>query len=176
MKLPAHRAGLPGNVDMIIRSAFLPAPAYRQEGGASSRLARDLRQGDNQLRLRPNQSHPKIGEAQLTQHCYLCRGIISSEVVNGISVKIAHDKLMALSICSKCQETYLSLGVALVNPENDSAIVLMDEAYSALFSEPIPKQRIIHVKEELLEEVHALFRDFKEYENRLALGKTPLEN
>jgi len=25
MKLPAHRAGLPGNVDMIIRSAFLPA-------------------------------------------------------------------------------------------------------------------------------------------------------
>jgi hypothetical protein len=34
-------AELPGNVDMIIGSAFLPAPAYRQEGGASSRLARD---------------------------------------------------------------------------------------------------------------------------------------
>jgi hypothetical protein len=83
---------------------------------------------------------------------------------------------MTLSICNECQEKYLRLGVALVNPENDSAIVLMDEAYSALFSEPIPKQRIIHVKEELLEEVHALFRDFKEYENRLALGKTPLEN
>jgi len=51
MKLPAHRAGLPGNVDMITGSALtpvlesvsaLPAPAYRQEGGASSRLARDL--------------------------------------------------------------------------------------------------------------------------------------
>jgi hypothetical protein len=41
LKLPAHRAGLPGNVDMIIGSAFLSAPAYRQEGGASSRLARD---------------------------------------------------------------------------------------------------------------------------------------
>jgi hypothetical protein len=26
---------------MIIRSASLPAPAYRQEGGASSRLARE---------------------------------------------------------------------------------------------------------------------------------------
>ena len=25
VKLPAHRAGLPGNVDMIIGSAFLPA-------------------------------------------------------------------------------------------------------------------------------------------------------
>ena len=101
---------------------------------------------------------------------------MSSQVVTAIPGRIAHDKLMALSICSKCQEKYLSLGVALVNPENDSAIVVMDEAYSALFSEPIPKQRIIHVKEELLEEVHALFRDFKEYENRLALGKTPLEN
>jgi hypothetical protein len=128
------------------------------------------------LRLRPNPSHPKIGEAQLRQHCYLCRSVESSEGVSRISVRIAHNESMALSICSKCQEKYLSLGVALVNPENDSAIVLMDEAYSALFSEPIPKQRIIHVKEELLEEVHALFRDFKEYENRLALGETLLEN
>jgi hypothetical protein len=43
VKLTAHRAGLPGNVDLITGSAFLPAPAYRQEGGASSRLARDLK-------------------------------------------------------------------------------------------------------------------------------------
>ena len=35
-----HKAELPGNVDMITGSAFLPAPDYRQEGGASSRLAR----------------------------------------------------------------------------------------------------------------------------------------
>jgi hypothetical protein len=50
--LPAgrHRAGLPGNENTIIGSALtpvlesvsaLPAPAYRQEGGSSSRLARD---------------------------------------------------------------------------------------------------------------------------------------
>ena len=37
----AESPGGAGNVDMIIESAFLPAPAYRQEGGASSRLARD---------------------------------------------------------------------------------------------------------------------------------------
>jgi len=50
MKLPTHGAGLPGNVDMITGSVLtplresvtaLPAPAYRQEAGASSRLARD---------------------------------------------------------------------------------------------------------------------------------------
>jgi hypothetical protein len=57
VKLSAHpvktgqaRQGLPGNVDMIIGSALtpvlesvtaLPAPAYRQEDGASSRLARE---------------------------------------------------------------------------------------------------------------------------------------
>jgi ABC-type iron transport system FetAB ATPase subunit len=101
---------------------------------------------------------------------------VSSEVVGRISVRIAHGESIALSVCSECQEKYLSLGVALVNPENDSAIVLMDEAYSALFSEPIPRQRIIHVKEELLEQIHGLFRDFKEYENRLALNDTFLEN
>jgi len=49
--LPVGRQGgqLPGNVDMIIGSALTPlresvaallAPAYRQEGGACSRLAR----------------------------------------------------------------------------------------------------------------------------------------
>jgi hypothetical protein len=47
-----HRAGLPGNVDLITGSALtplresvtaLPAPAYRQEGGVSSRLAREMR-------------------------------------------------------------------------------------------------------------------------------------
>jgi hypothetical protein len=36
----AHRSGLPGDVDIIKGLAFLPAPAYRQEGGVSSRLAR----------------------------------------------------------------------------------------------------------------------------------------
>ena len=41
VKPPAHSAGLPGDVDTIAGSAFLPAPAYRQEGGASSRLARE---------------------------------------------------------------------------------------------------------------------------------------
>ena len=43
VKLHAHRAGLPGNVDMITGSAFLPAylPTAGRQGGASSRLARE---------------------------------------------------------------------------------------------------------------------------------------
>jgi len=41
-KLPSHRAELPGNENMIIGSAFLSAPAQRQEGGVSSRLARGV--------------------------------------------------------------------------------------------------------------------------------------
>ena len=40
-KFPRPEGGLPGNVGVIIGSAFASAPAYRQEGGASSRLARD---------------------------------------------------------------------------------------------------------------------------------------
>jgi hypothetical protein len=39
--LSTQRVGLPGKENMIIGSAFLPAPAQRQEGGASSRLARE---------------------------------------------------------------------------------------------------------------------------------------
>ena len=32
VKLPAHRAGLPGNVDVVTGSAFLPAPAAGRRG------------------------------------------------------------------------------------------------------------------------------------------------
>jgi hypothetical protein len=44
VKLLAHRAGLPGNVDIITGSAFLPAylPTAGRQGGASSRLAREI--------------------------------------------------------------------------------------------------------------------------------------
>jgi hypothetical protein len=43
VKPPATRQGLPGNVDMITRSALLPAISLRRDsqGGASSRLARE---------------------------------------------------------------------------------------------------------------------------------------
>ena len=53
VKLPAHRAGLPGNVDMIRGSALTPLresvtalPALQQEGGASSRLVRESLRGE----------------------------------------------------------------------------------------------------------------------------------
>jgi hypothetical protein len=43
VKPSAHRAGLPGNVDTITVSAFLPAylPTAGRQGGASSRPARE---------------------------------------------------------------------------------------------------------------------------------------
>jgi hypothetical protein len=40
VKLPAHRAGLPGNADIYYRAGFSP----RLKGGASSRLARETRE------------------------------------------------------------------------------------------------------------------------------------
>jgi hypothetical protein len=51
MKLPAHKAGLPGDVDTITGLALTPlresvtalsSPVQRQEGGASSRPASAL--------------------------------------------------------------------------------------------------------------------------------------
>jgi len=42
MKLPAHRAGLPGDEETNdYKVGFPPRPCLWQEGGASSRLARD---------------------------------------------------------------------------------------------------------------------------------------
>ena len=43
VKLPAYGAGLPGNVDMITGSAFLPAylPTAGRQGGVSSRFVRE---------------------------------------------------------------------------------------------------------------------------------------
>ena len=54
MKLPTHRAGLPGNVDMITGSAFLPAylPTAGRQGGASSQLARETWSGAPRAKAR----------------------------------------------------------------------------------------------------------------------------
>ena len=83
MKLPAHpvktgqaRLGLPGNVDSITGSALtplresvtaLPAPAYRQEGGASSRLARD-----------PHWRPRGQGEVTFHEKCFMGSGRFST--------------------------------------------------------------------------------------------------
>jgi hypothetical protein len=67
VKLSAHRTGLPGNVDMITGSAFLPAclPTVGRQGGASSRLAREL-----------ENTHTKLGENsnKQVQPCNLLEG------------------------------------------------------------------------------------------------------
>jgi hypothetical protein len=55
VKIPAYKAGLPGNVDMITGSAFLSAIPLRRDrqGGAFSRLARDTQTDQCGLRRNP---------------------------------------------------------------------------------------------------------------------------
>lgn len=81
-----------------------------------------------------------------------------------------------LAICEDCKEKYLSIGVALVNPETESIIILMDEAFKAIFHEPIPEQRIIYAEEEVLERIQAAFTIALQQGSRIVNGEQVLLN
>ena len=66
-----------------------------------------------------------------------------------------------LSICGDCKKKYLDVGVALVNPETESVIVIMDGAFKSIFNQPLPEQKIIRVEEEVIEQIYTLFKIFQ---------------
>jgi hypothetical protein len=83
--------------------------------------------------------------------CLLCRYRAVTD-----DADISGDSLLA-GVCRHCQETYLSVGVALVNPETQSVMVITESAFMAIFDQPIPEQRIVRVEEAVIEKVYGLF-------------------
>jgi len=65
---------------------------------------------------------------------------------------------LSLKVCPDCQEHYLTVGVALINPKTGSVLVIADEAFTAIFNQPLPETKIACVEEEVLQRVHAVFR------------------
>ncbi len=61
-------------------------------------------------------------------------------------------------VCPDCHEHYLTVGVALINPKTGSVLVIADEAFTAIFNQPLPESKIACVEEEVLQRVHAVFR------------------
>ena len=98
------------------------------------------------------------GSIRVVNHCLICRSPILFETTQKIWGSSEQNGATLTNICRDCREKYLSLGVALVNPETDSVIVIMDEAYETIFNQPIPKGKIVRVEKTIIEQIYARLR------------------
>lgn len=104
-----------------------------------------------------NVVHAKIPGVSSIQMCLLCRYRAVTDDADIGSAPLERSDSLPLGVCKHCQETYLSIGVALVNPETQSVMVITEEAFKAIFDQPIPEQRIVRVEEAVIEKVYGLF-------------------
>lgn len=103
-------------------------------------------------------------ERSFLHHCLICRRGLVQETAIGCMNAMGMRRPPGINICRDCRDRYLSLGVALVNPETESVIVIMDSAYKVIFNEPIPEDKIVRVEEELIEQLYTVFQMFRREE------------
>ena len=108
--------------------------------------------------------------------CLLCRYRAVTDDSDIGSAPLERSESLLLGVCKHCQETYLSIGVALVNPETESVMVITEEAFKAIFDQPIPEQRIVRVEEEIIEKVYGRFLVSQEAKARIARARRAMLN
>jgi len=116
-------------------------------------------------------SRARIAGVSSIHMCLLCK---YREVTSGADFDLTpgeRSESLLAGVCRHCQETYLSIGIALVNPETQSVMVITEEAFKAIFDQPIPEQKIIRVEEEIIEKVYGLFLVFQEARANIARAR-----
>ncbi len=102
------------------------------------------------------EEHTKqVAQMTFIRDCLVCKQGAAFEEPQEYSNSV---KDPSMTVCPDCQKQYLTVGVALINPKTGSVLVIADEAFTAIFSEPIPESKIACVEEEVLQQVHAVFR------------------
>ena len=127
--------------------------------------------------MQPNREgeFTRQGETKFIRDCLICGRGVACDTLRTSSILLSCHESTTLMICESCREEYLARGVALVNPETESVIVIMDDAFRAIFHEPLPEQKIIYTEEEVLQRIHAVFAGRGE-KNRAAPSEPVLLN
>ena len=109
------------------------------------------------MTLRSDTHRTKIAGVSSIHMCLLCRYRVVTDDADIDPAPLERNESLPVGICRHCKETYLSMGVALVNPESQSVIVITEQAFKAIFDQPIPEQKIVRVEEAVIEKVYGLF-------------------
>ena len=118
----------------------------------------------------------RIAGVSSIRMCLLCRYREVPDDADIGSAPLERSESLLSGVCKHCQETYLSRGVALVNPESQSVMVITEEAFKAIFDQPIPEQKIIRVEEEIIEKVYGLFLVSQEARANIARARRAMMN
>ena len=104
--------------------------------------------------------------------CFICGQKV---MIQGIPRACGAESRM-LAVCKDCDDRYLRVGVALVNPETKSVIVLMDEAFKIIFNEPVPEHRILYTDTKLLKRICAFYKATRQERAKSVKGPWILPN
>ncbi len=109
------------------------------------------------MSFRSDDPNLRSGEDRSLCTCLLCRNRVIMQGSDHLSSLLGRRESAVVGICEICEERYLSIGVALVNPESESVIVVTEEAFRNMFDQPVPEQRIVYVGDSVIEKVYGLF-------------------
>jgi hypothetical protein len=118
----------------------------------------------------------KIAGVSSVHMCLLCRYRVVTDDADSGLVLSERKESMPMGVCRHCKRTYLSIGVALVNPESRSVMVITEQAFKAIFDQPIPEQRIVRVEEAVIEKVYGLFLASQEARANICRARRAMPN
>lgn len=95
----------------------------------------------------------KLGEVTLVKGCMICHEEVILLARKNARGELPEKGSIMPEVCDKCKKKYLSKGVLLINPNNGRLVVLKDEAFKNIFSEPIPDKKIAFTDDELLDKL-----------------------
>jgi len=85
--------------------------------------------------------------------CPICRKetgvLVSTKIMNG-KLDEPFDQRVYIdptAVCKECEETYLSVGIMLIDPDTVALSVIKEEAFKRIFTIPVPSERIAFMKE-----------------------------
>ena len=109
------------------------------------------------MRTKNHESVAHPGKTPFVRECLICKRGVVLDVAIAPAKSPSEDRLASHAICGDCRRKYLPVGVALVNPDTDSIVVVMDEAFKTLFADSCADPRIVYTGVRLLERIHEIF-------------------
>jgi hypothetical protein len=111
------------------------------------------------MRTKSHESARQTEKATFIRECLICKRGVAWEMGRTPLKSQPDDKVVIQAICEDCRKKYLPVGVALVNPDTESIVVVMDETFKSILVDSVADPRIIFTGVKFLERIHEIFSE-----------------
>ncbi len=100
------------------------------------------------------------GEVRLVKDCMICHREVVLRAIRDSNLPMPPDGAILPEICADCKRSFLSTGVALINPNTGSLVVIKDEVFKIIFPrERIPLRKVLWADEEIIDAVRDIMTE-----------------